>query len=251
MTVEVSPPARSSTFRLVILLAVVAVVVVAGGVAGWVAHGRSRHAAAPDVVAYARSGAVRAADRAYSAWFDGQLAGLGRVAPWLRAAGQSVLDECQALPSGGEGVAGATSWTLSCQRTQAGYYAYAGDARSPVTQLERALTGFGWAGFVFTPGTAAAGGQRAVPALLQAGYVASQSQAGPAGKAGLIISWLSPAQTRAAGDYVRFPVVGKTRYVDPIQVVPPDLSQIARATAAPEGNLVVVELVAEYTKPGG
>lgn len=139
---------------------------------------------------------------------------------------------------------------MSCQRSQAGYFAYAAGGGPRVTQLERALTGLGWAGFVFTPGTAA-GGQRPVPAVLQAGYVASQTQAGPAGKAGLIISWLSPAQTRAVRDYVRFPVVGKTRYVDPIQVVPPDLSQIARATAPPEGNLVVVELVAEYTKPGG
>jgi hypothetical protein len=94
---------------------------------------------------------------------------------------------------------------------------------------------------VFTPGAAAAAGQPAVPAVLQAGYVASQTQAGPAGKAGLIISWLSPAQTRAARDYVRFPVVGKTRYVDPVQVVPPDLSKITR-TMAPKGNLVVVEL---------
>ena len=87
--------------------------------------------------------------------------------------------------------------------------------------------------------------------MLQAGYVASQTQAGPAGKVGLIISWLSPAQARAVRDYVRIPVAGKTRYVDPIQVVPPDLSQISRATAPRGDNLVVVELVAEYTRPGG
>jgi hypothetical protein len=101
---------------------------------------------------------------------------------------------------------------------------------------------------VFTPGTAA-GGQSAVPAVLQAGYVASQTA--PAGKVGLIVSWLSPAQTRAAGDYVSFPAVRRTRYVDPVEVVAPDLSQISRATVSRGDNLVVVELVAEYTKPGG
>jgi hypothetical protein len=227
-----------------------AIVVVAGGVVAWVAHGRSSHPAPPDVRAYARSGAVRGADRAYSAWFEEQLAGLGRAAPWLRAAGHSVLDECQALPSGGAGVAGATSWSMSCQRNQAGYYADTTGGGSRVSQLERTLTGLGWAGFVFTPETTA-GGQPAVPAVLQAGYVASQAQAGPAGKVGLIISWLSPAQARAVRDYVRFPVAARTRYVDPIQVVPPDLSQISRATAPRGDNLVVVELVAEYTRPGG
>lgn len=251
MRSEVSGGPRAVRRPPGVLLLTLAAVVVAGGVVAWIAHGRSRHPAPPDVVGYARSAAVRGADRAYSAWFAGQFAGLGRAAPWLVAAGQSVLDECQALPSGGEGVAGATSWTMSCQRGQAGYYAYAAGGRSRVTQLERALAGLGWAGFVFTPGTAAGGGQRAVPAVLQAGYVASQTQAGPAGKAGLIISWLSPAQTQAVRDYVRFPAVGKTRYVDPVQVAPPDLSQIARATARRADNLVVVELVAEYTRPGG
>jgi hypothetical protein len=253
VTSEATRASRRREVRrpLGVLLLTLAAVVVAGGVVAWVAvHGRSRHPAAPDVAAYARSAGVRSEDRAYAAWFDGQLAGLARAAPWLVAAGQSVLDECQALPSGGEGVAGATSWTMSCQRSQAGYYAYAAGGGSRVTQLERALAGLGWAGFVFTPG-AAASGQRAVPAVLQAGYVASQTQAGPAGKVGLIISWLSPAQTRAPRDYVRFPAVGKTRYIDPIQVAPPDLSQIARAAARRAGNLVVVELVAEYTRPGG
>jgi hypothetical protein len=243
-----SRTARGVRRPLGVLLLTLSAVVVAGGVVGWVAHHRSAHPAVPDVAAYARSGAVRGPDRAYSAWFDGQFAGLARAAPWLAAAGQSVLDECQALPSGGEGAAGATSWSMSCQRSQAGYYVDAGGGGSRVNQLERTLAGLGWGGFVFTPGTAAAGGQ---PAVLQAGYVAAQTQAGPAGKVGLIISWLSPAQTRAVRDYVRFPVVGKTRYVDPVQVVPPDLSQIARATAARGGNLVVVELMAEYTRPGG
>jgi hypothetical protein len=234
-----------------VLLVALAAVVVAGGVAGWVVHGRSRHPAAPDVAAYARSGPVREADRAYSAWISGQLAELGRTAPWLRAAGRSVADACQALPSGGAGVSGATAWTLSCQRTQDGYYAYAGGSgRSRVSDLERALAGLGWAGFTFTPAAAAAGGQPATPGVLQAGYVASQ--AGPAGKVGLVVSWLSPAQVRAVGDYIRFPEVVRTGTVRPIQVVPPDLTQIARAAAAkPAGRLVVVELFAEYTRPGG
>jgi hypothetical protein len=234
----------------VLLLTLAALVVVVGGVAAWLVHGRSRHPAPPDVAAYARSAGVRSADRAYTAWFEEQLAGLGSAAPWLRAAGQSVLDECQALPSGGAGVAGATSWTMSCQRSQAAYYAYTAGGRPRVSQLERTLAGLGWAGFVFTPGTAA-GGQPAAPAVLQAGYVAAQTQAGPAGKVGLIISWLSPAQARAVRDYVRFPVAGQTRYVDPIQVVPPDPSQISHATASRGVNLVVIELVAEYTRPGG
>lgn len=249
MASETSRVSRGASVRLGVLLLTLALLLAVGGVAGWIVHDRSRHPGAPDVRAYARSGFVRGADRAYAAWIGGQLAQLGRAAPWLRPAGQSVLDVCQALPSGGEGVAGAVSWSLGCQRTQAGYYGYTGDRAARVSQLERTLTALGWAGFVFTPGTAAAAGQPATPAVLQAGYVASQTA--PAGKAGLIISWLSPAQTRAVRDYVRFPVVGKTRYVDPIRVVPPDLSLISRATAKPEGNLVVVELVAEYTKPGG
>ena len=249
MTSEATRVSRGASVRLGVLLLTLAVVVVAGGVAVWLAHGRSRHPPPPDVRAYARSGRVRSADRAYAAWFDGQLARLGRAAPWLRPAGQSVLDVCQALPSGGAGYGGATSWSLNCQRSQAGYYAYPGDGTGRVAQLESTLTRIGWGGFTFTPGTAATAGQPATPAVLQAGYVASQTA--PAGKAGLIISWLSPAQTRAPRDYVRFPAVGKTRYIDPIQVAPPDLSQIARATARRAGNLVVVELVAEYTKPGG
>lgn len=234
--------------RVVLLLALV-VLVAAGALVAYVVHNLPRHPAPPDVRAYARSGAVRNADRAYAAWFDGQLAQLGRAAPWLRPAGQSVLDVCQALPSGGAGFGGATSWSLSCHRTQAGYYACTGAGAARVGQLESTLTRIGWAGFTFTPGTAATAGQPATPAVLQAGYVASQTA--PAGKAGLIISWLSLAQTRAVRGYVRFPVVRTTRYVDPIRVVPPDLSLISRATAEPEGNLVVVELVAEYTKPGG
>jgi hypothetical protein len=235
--------------RLGVLLLALAAVVVAGGGVAWVVHGRSRHPGAPDVRAYARSGFVRSADRAYAAWFDGQFAALGRAASWLRPAGQSVLDVCQALPSGGAGYGGATSWSLSCQRAQAGYYAYRGDGAARVAQLERTLTRIGWGGFTFTPGLAATAGQPATPAVLQAGYIASQTA--PAGKAGLIISWLSPAQTRAVRGYVRLPVVRATAYVDPIRVVPPDLGLISRAAAQAEGNLVVVELVAEYTKPGG
>ena len=83
----------------------------------------------------------------------------------------------------------------NCQRTQAGYYAYTGDATARVAQLESTLTRIGWGGFTFSPGRPATAGQPATPAVLQAGYVASQTA--PAGKAGLIISWLSPAQTRA------------------------------------------------------
>jgi hypothetical protein len=249
MASEVSPAPRGLRVPLSILLLTLAAVVVAGGVVAWVAHGRSRHPAAPDVAAYARSAAVRGADRAYTAWINGQFAELGRAAPWLRPAGQSVLDECQALPSGGAGFSGATSWTASCQRTQAGYYAYAGAAGARVSELQRALAGLGWAGFTFTPAKAAAGGQPATPGVLQAGYVASQNA--PAGKVGLIVRWLSGAQTRAAGDYLGFPVVRRTRYVDPIEVVAPDLSRIGRATAPSGANLVVVELFAEYTRPGG
>ena len=252
MASETSQISRWASVRLGVLLLTLAAVVAVGGVVVWVVHGRSRHPGAPDVRAYARSGFVRSADRAYSAWFDGQFAALGRAAPWLRPAGRSVLDVCQALPSGGTGFGGATSWSLSCQRTQAAYYAYTGDGAARVAQLEGTLTRIGWGGFTFTAGTAGrvgTTGQPATPAVLQAGYVASQIP--PAGKAGLIISWLSPAQTRAVRGNVRFPVVRTTRYVDPIRVVPPDLSLISRATANPEGNLVVVELVAEYTKPGG
>jgi hypothetical protein len=250
MASEVSPAPRGVRVPLSILLLTLAAVVAAGGVVAWVAHGRSRHPAAPDVAAYARSGPVRGADRAYTAWIDGQFAELARAAPWLRAAGESVADECRALPSGGAGASGATAWTLGCQRTQDGYYAYAGSGgRSPVSDLERALAGLGWAGFTFTPAGAAGGGQAATPGVLQAGYVASQ--AGPAGKVGLIVSWLSPAQARSVRDYVRFPVARQTRYADPLQVVAPDLSQISRAAASRRDNLVVVELMAEYTRPGG
>jgi hypothetical protein len=224
-----------------ILLVVLAALLAAGGLAAWVGYGLARHTPVPDLAAYARSGAVRRADAQTAAWFDGELARLGREAPWLRAAGSSVLDECVAAASGSpDGPVG--SWGVRCQRVQDSYYAFAGGG-TRLPDLERTLGRMGWAGFTFTPGAAAAGGQPATPAVLEAGY---NTQPGPAGKAGLRVSWLGPAQTHALRDYVGFAETRGDSNLSVIQAVPPNLRQIARVVTPPADNLIVVEQISMY-----
>jgi hypothetical protein len=208
-------------------LLVLAALLVVAGFAAWVGHNLSRTTPRPDVAAYARSAAVRGADRAAAAWFDRQLALLSHEARWLRPAGQSVRDQCRAAPdSSGE-------WTMICSRTQAGYYAYAGGGRAGA--LERALAGLGWRGFTVTP------------QALGADY---SIRTGPP-KTGLRVTWVSPATPGAISqlltDYTaafgQHPRAGEDGV---LQAMPPDPGEITGAAAPPDAHLFIVTLQVAY-----
>lgn len=214
-----------------------AALLVVGGLIAWVAYGLSHHDQAPDAAAYARSVAVRRADAQVAAGFDRQLAQLGQKAPWLRPAGQSVYDSCRPA-SGSSG-----AWTMICSRMQTCYYAYAGSASATgrVGALERVLADAGWRGVTVT--------QRA----LAADYTIQAS----APKAGLLVTWISPATSPAIAqllaDYTvafgRHPRAGKDGV---LQATPPSPGQIMRAAAPPDADLFIVTLQAAYaTSPPG
>jgi hypothetical protein len=211
-----------------------------GGLIAWAAYGQShRNAPPPDVAAYARSEPVRHADAQTAVWSDGQFAQLGRQAPWLRPAGYSVIDNCGAeATSAPDGPV--ASWSFHCQRVQVGYFVFAG-AGTRSAELERALTRMGWGGFGFIAARPVAG-QPGASALLSAAY----PPPGWAGQSGMSVSWINAAQRRELAAYVRFVIPAKTSVQDPVQIVPPDLSEISRAAAGPGKDLIAVELVTNY-----
>jgi hypothetical protein len=212
---------------LAVGLLVLAGLLVLGGLAAWIGYNLSHQAPAPDVQAQASTGAVRRADAQTAAWFRGQLAQLGREAPWLRPAGQSVHDQCRAASDSSGG------WITICSRIQTGYYAYAGSGR--VGALERALYDLGWREFTVTPQG------------LNADYTV---QAGPP-KTGLQVSWISPATPAAVSGLVasytaafgQHPRAGEDGV---LQATPPDPGRIMGAAAPPDEHLFIVTLQVTY-----
>jgi hypothetical protein len=234
--------ARWPTWLLVAGVAVLFVLLAAGGLVAWVGSGLSRHAPAPDTSAYARSAAVQRRDLATATWFSAQLRQLGRQAAWLRPAGQSVLDYCRAdgsaAPSGG-----AARWSLSCQRSQAAYFVYGGASAGRIRQLERVLTGQGWGDFTISPASPAS------PLELSAGSTGRGSPA--AIQAGLRASWISPARPQARRRDIGRPVVTRSRLVAWRQVRAANLSEISRALTGQRDIVLVVTLSATYATRGG
>jgi hypothetical protein len=230
---------RSPWWTTVLLwagLAVLAVILAAVGLVLWVGHNISRSAPQPDVAAFARSRPVQRADRATSAWFGGQLQGLSREAPWLRPAGQSVHDQCRATAVGVGSIGGVSSWITTCTRQQTGYYAYAGGGNGRVAALEHALAGLGWRGFTVTG------------AILEADYT---TEAAPAPRTGLLVTWLSPATPRALRQILTVYEASFAHYLragaDGVQAAtPPNLSWLLRAAAPPAEHLFMVTLQGVY-----
>jgi hypothetical protein len=236
---------RSPWWTTVLLwagLAVLAVMLAAVGLVLWVGHNMSRSAPQPDVAAFAQSRPVRRADQATSAWFAGQLQRLTREAPWLRPAGQSVHDQCHNIAVGSGGIGGVSGWITTCTRMQTGYYAYAGGGNGRVAALENVLAGLGWRGFTVAGAT------------LEADYT---TEASPAPRTGLRVTWLSPATPRALqqiltdyeasfADYLRAGADGVQ------EATPPNLSWLLRAAAPPAEHLFMVTLQGVYatSQPG-
>jgi hypothetical protein len=204
-----------------------AALLILGGLIAWVDYGLSHHDRAPDAAVYARSVAVRSADRTTAAWFDGQFARLGREAPWLRSAGQSVHDSCRAASDS------SGPWMLICTRMQTGYYAYAGGGR--IGALEHALAEIGWRGFTVTS------------QALGADY---NIEAGPP-KAGLRVTWIGPATPPAVSQLLTSYAAAFGRDLRAgengvLQASPPTPGRIMRALAAPDKNLFMVMLAVTY-----
>jgi len=208
----------------------------------FVGHGLSRHAPAPDTAAYTRSATVRRLDQATATWFSGQFRQLGDQASWLRPAGQSVLDYCDASGTAAA-FSGPASWSLSCQRSQVRYYAYGGASASRLRQLERALTRQGWGAFTVVPATPAPAGQPASLPMLIADFTDRPS---PVPKIGLQLSWISPAAAQALKQDIGMPVATSSRVIAWTQVTAPNLSQITSALTPQRDSVLIVTLRCTY-----
>jgi hypothetical protein len=203
-----------------------------------------RGAPEPDLAAFASSSLVRTNDKLAGAWLRRQADRFAGQATWLTLAGHGLADECSGSGGGAGMLGGSVGASVSCQRADTWFFAVPGDKAARLAHVEQILSKTdGWGKFTDVPVGAAS---PPVLAVTSAAWVGPAGPRPPSGKVGLDLIWVERQQELAAavlGAQLSQASADRVRY---LQVLRPDLGDVARKGFGPHRHVLVVSFVDSY-----